>query len=112
MSKKKDNKHGVVYSTNPDFEYQDETGQEQETLPPAEQKLTVMLDNKGRKGKDMTAIEGFVGTEDGLKQLSKELKNYCGTGGTVKDGAVLIQGDLRGKITEYLAKEGYKVKRR
>jgi translation initiation factor 1 len=108
--KKKKGRSGVVYSTNPDFEYTHDE-EDQETLPPQQQDLRVMLDRKGRKGKDVTLVTGFVGKEDDLKDLGKELKSKLGVGGSVKDGELLIQGDLRGDVLELLHKKGYKAKK-
>lgn len=106
----KKNKGGrVVYSTNPDFEPH-EDDEQQETLPPGEQTLYVQLDRKQRKGKEVTLVNGFVGNDDDLKELGKLLKNKCGTGGSVKDGEILIQGDFRDKAKDLLQQEGYKVK--
>lgn len=102
---------GTVYSTNPDFKYENENEQEQETLPPRQQKLTVSLDRKQRKGKSVTLVEGFAGKEDDLKELGKMLKTKCGVGGSVKGGSILIQGDFRTRVVEILQQEGYKVKR-
>ncbi len=102
---------GMVYSTNPDFEYDKEEKQEAETLPSKQQKLRVSLDKKKRKGKAVSLISGFVGNDNDLKELSKLLKTKCGVGGSVKDGEILIQGDFRDKIIELLAKEGYKAKK-
>lgn len=103
---------GTVYSTNPDFEYDAEDEEEQETLPPQQQKLYVSLDKKNRKGKAVTLIEGFVGAEDDLKTLGKTLKSKCGAGGAVKDGEIIVQGDFRDKVFHYLESDGYKVKRK
>ena len=101
---------GVVYSTNPDFSYASESIDEPETLPPAQQNLRVWLDTKRRGGKQATIIKGFVGSQDDLKALSVMLKTKCGTGGSVKDGDIIIQGNLRLKVMELLEKAGYRVK--
>lgn len=111
MGKNKPNKEGgLVYSTDPDLIKQDDDSEEV-TLPPAQQKLIVSLDKKGRAGKVVTLVAGFVGTDDDLEDLCKKIKNKCGTGGSAKDGEILIQGDFREKILTLLTNEGYKVKK-
>ncbi|RYY90586.1 MAG: translation initiation factor [Chitinophagaceae bacterium] len=105
MSKKKPDKSGFVYSTDPNFQYQPEEGEAAETLPPAKQKLRVLLEKRG--GKPTTVVYGFTGTESDLEVLGKTLKSYCGTGGSVKDGEILVQGDQREKLIAYLLKNGY-----
>lgn len=108
MSKKRPG--GIVYSTNPDFSYENDAPEEQNTLPPAQQQLKVKLDTKQRAGKTVTVVEGFIGRNDDLEKLGKELKTKCGTGGSVKDGLVLIQGDYREKVLKWLQDWGYKAK--
>jgi translation initiation factor 1 len=111
MAKERKERINVVYSTNPNYKYEyDFEENVQETLAPAKQNLIVRLDKKQRGGKKVTLVQGFEGVEDDLKNLGKSLKNKCGVGGTVKDGEILIQGDFRDKIVEYLVKEGYKAK--
>jgi len=108
--KGKKNRIDVVYSTNPNFQYNHESEGEEETLPAAQQDLRVMLDKKQRAGKSVTLVTGFVGSNSDLEALGKLLKSKCGVGGAVKDGEVMIQGDHRKKILELLLKEGYKAK--
>jgi len=112
MAKDWKDRLGMVYSTNEDYNYEKEGGDDEETLSPGDQKLYVSLDKKNRKGKAVTLVEGFVGQEDDLKILGKMLKSKCGVGGSVKDGDILIQGDFRDKVSELLQKELYKVKRK
>lgn len=107
---KKNNKGGIIFSTNPDFEYEAEED-EQETLAPAQQHLKVWLDKKQRKGKVVTLVTGFVGSSADLRELEKQLKNLCGTGGSSKDGEILIQGDHREKILAHLTAKNYKAKK-
>lgn len=109
MSKK--NAVGVVYSTNPDFQYQFEEEEEQQTLEPAQQKLIVALDKRQRAGKSVTLVSGFIGTEADLQSLGKWLKQQCGVGGSAKDGEILVQGDVRDKVVTLLTNKGYKAKR-
>lgn len=109
MSKKnKPDNHGFVYSTDPDFRFEADEQEAQETLPPAQQKLRVRLDTKQRAGKAVTLVTGFTGTPDDLEVLGKQLKNFCGTGGSVKDGEAIIQGDQRDKVLQWLLKNNYK----
>lgn len=111
MGKNK-NKVGVVYSTNPDYQYEYEDEMlEAEPLPPSQQKLVVAIDRRQRGGKQATLVKGFVGTDEDLQKLSKVLKNKCGVGGTAKDGEILIQGDFRDKIVLLLQEQGYQAKR-
>lgn len=97
----------VVYSTNPDYNYEMDDDEEQVTLEPSQQNLRVQLDRKNRGGKVVTLITGFVGTENDLKDLGKLLKTKCGVGGSAKDGEIIVQGDFKQKIVELLKKERY-----
>ncbi len=111
MAKDWKDRLGVVYSTNQDFQYENDIPEEEETLAPQQQDLRVMLDKKNRKGKAVTLVTGFVGADDDLKQLAKLLKSKCGVGGSSKGGEILIQGDFRDQVMQLLQKEGYKAKR-
>ena len=97
----------VVYSTNPNFNYEMDDDEEQVTPAPAQQNLRVQLDRKNRGGKVVTLITGFVGTDNDLKDLGKFLKTKCGVGGAANDGEIIVQGDFKQKILELLKKEGY-----
>ena len=109
MDKKKLNSFGgLIYSTDPNFKIEGENNNDQETLSPAQQKLKVRLDKKQRAGKAVTLIEGFVGKETDMEELGKKLKSFCGTGGSVKDGEILVQGDNRDKVLQWLLKNNYK----
>lgn len=99
---------GVVFSTNPDFAYQEEDQQEETTLEPSKQNLIVAIDRKGRAGKQVTLVTGFVGTSDDLAELGRTLKVKCGVGGSAKDGEIAIQGDFRDRIVNLLKDMGYK----
>lgn len=109
MSKPK-NRNGVVFSTNPDFQFEDESNRESELLPWTSQKLKVSLDKSGRAGKAVSLVEGFCGPAAELEKLAKELKNLCGTGGSAKDGQILVQGDQRSKMAAFLEKKGARVR--
>ena len=109
MSKKnKSDRNGLVFSTDPNFKLEDDEEQVQETLEPAQQKLRIKLETKHRGGKTVTLVENFIGKEEDLEALGKSLKNYCGTGGSAKDGEIIIQGDQRDKVMQWLLKSGYK----
>jgi len=101
----------IVFSTNPNFECPDEEREEIQTLDPDKQKLIVSIDRRNRAGKQVSLVTGFIGREDDLVDLGKILKNKCGTGGSVKDGEIIIQGDFRDKIVVILNSLGYKAKR-
>ena len=101
----------VVYSTNPDFQYTTDEPEEVSTLPPAQQQLRVWLDRKQRGGKVVTLVKGFVGRDEDLQALAKELKTKCGVGGAAKEGEILIQGDHRDRVVELLTRGGYRCKK-
>ena len=98
---------GVVYSTNPDYEYSDDSQEEADTLPKNQQKLRLNMERAGRGGKTVTLVKGFVGSDKDITALCKLLKQKCGVGGSVKDGEIIIQGDHRQRLVEILKKEGY-----
>jgi translation initiation factor 1 len=108
MSKKnKPDSQGFVYSTDPNFKFEEESDN-LETLLPAQQKLKIRLDTKHRAGKAVTLIEGFIGKEEDLEELGKKLKSFCGTGGSAKDGEIIIQGNQRDKVLQWLIRNEYK----
>lgn len=109
MNKKnKPDIRGYVYSTDPSFGFENNDNEAAETLPPAQQKLRIKLETKHRAGKAVTLITGFMGTVADLETLGKQLKNFCGTGGSAKDGEIIIQGDQRDKVLQWLLKNDYK----
>lgn len=108
MSKKKPDSKGFVYSTNPDFSFQPEEEYIQ-TLAAEKQRLRVRLDTKHRGGKTVTLVEGFIGNAEDLADLGKKLKSFCGTGGSAKDGEIIVQGDQRDKVLQWLLKNDYKL---
>jgi translation initiation factor 1 len=107
MSKNKSTRMGIVYSTDPSFQIKEEEAPTGFTLPASQQKLRVKLETKQRAGKAVTLIEGFVGTSADAGDLGKKLKSFCGTGGSVKEGEILVQGDNRDKVLAWLQKNGY-----
>lgn len=114
MAKKsRHNRKDIVYSTNPDFNYEHDSDEEpNETVPASKQKLKVYLDSKAKKkGKQATLVNGFKGSLEELKELGKLLKTKCAVGGSVKDGEILIQGDFRDKIVQILLAEGFNAKK-
>ena len=102
---------GVVFSTDPNFNYEEETEDEPQTLEPSKQNLIVSIDRKRRAGKQVTLVTGFVGTSDDLADLGRVLKVKCGVGGSAKDGEITIQGDFRERVVTLLKDMGYKAKR-
>lgn len=108
MAKKNtSDKNGFVFSTDPNFRFEVEENEIKNTLAPAQQALRILLDKKQRAGKAVTLVTGFIGKEEDLEKLGKQLKNFCGTGGSVKDGEALVQGDQRDKVLQWLLKNGY-----
>ncbi|WP_126969881.1 translation initiation factor [Gynurincola endophyticus] len=113
MSKKnKPDQFGFVFSTNPDFQFEGDSQEAAATLPNEQQPLKVKLDTKHRGGKAVTLVTGFVGTPEDLETFGKQMKNFCGTGGAVKDGEAMVQGDQREKVMQFLQKQGYKKAKR
>ena len=98
---------GLVYSTDPNFKPETENTEEAETLLPTQQKLKVRMDTKHRAGKAVTLIHGFIGKTADKEELGKKLKTFCGTGGSVKDGEIIVQGDNRDKVLQWLLKNAY-----
>ncbi len=112
MAKKnKPDTRGFVYSTDPSFQFEEEQNNS-EALAPAQQKLKVKLETKHRAGKAVTLIVGFIGKNEDLEDLGKKLKSFCGTGGSAKDGEIIVQGDQRDKVIQWLLKNGYKLAKR
>ena len=108
---KRKHAEGIVYSTNPDFVFDSDEGEDEITLPAHRQQLRVRIESKGRKGKTVTVVEGFSGTADDLSQLARDLKVRCGTGGSAKERLIILQGDFREKALGFLLEKGYKAKK-
>ena len=112
MAKKKfKNRLGVVYSTNPEYQYQENPQQEEEAIPNDQQRLRVQLDKKARGGKKVTLVTGFIGPEEDLRSLGKQLKSSCGVGGSAKSGEILIQGDFVDRVVNLLTEAGYNARK-
>ena len=112
MAKKQKNRMNVVYSTNPNFSFEEEEVRNVDTLSSDQQKLYVSIDRKNRGGKEVTLVEGFIGSDEDLKDLGKLLKTKCGVGGSAKDGEIIVQGNFRDKVMTELIKLKYKVVRK
>lgn len=107
MAKKRLNTSGLVYSTDPEFKLPGDEEEDIEIPQPAQQLIRVRLETKHRAGKAVTLVDNFIGTDAGKETLGKQIKTYCGTGGSVKDGEIIIQGDHREKVLQWLLKNGY-----
>ncbi len=110
MSNKNKFREGIVYSTNSSFQFEAKKFTDSETLPPQQQTLRIRFETKHRGGKMATVISNFIGKENDLDELGKYLKVKCGTGGAVKDGEIIVQGDFRERIKTLLLEKNYKVK--
>ena len=111
MSNDWKSRRGMVYSTDPDYQYRTAEEEQAETLPARQQQLRVWLDRKQRAGKVVTLVKGFVGRDEDLAELARMLKNKCGVGGSAKEGEIIIQGDHRDRVAELLLKAGYNCKK-
>lgn len=107
MAKNKWNTSGIVYSTDPGYKPEEESPGEKINIEPFKQKIRVKLETKHRAGKAVTLVENFIGSENDKIELGKKLKAYCGTGGSVKDGEIIVQGDNRDKVVAWFHKNGY-----
>lgn len=105
---KKQRAVGVVYSTNPDYQYQYDEEPEAETLLPEKQRLRVRIEKNHRGGKTVTIVSGFEGSDSDLQELGKKLRTACGVGGSAKDGEIIVQGDMKERVTATLVKLGYR----
>ena len=112
MAKKQKNSGNLIYSTNPNFSFEEELDDTVESISNDKQKLYVSIDRKNRGGKDVTLVEGFIGSDEDLKDLGKTLKTKCGVGGSAKDGEIIVQGNFRDKVMAELTKMGFKVVRK
>lgn len=112
MVKNRISTSGIVYSTDPDYKPYEESAEQESSLQPAEQKLRVRLDTRNRAGKAVTLVEGFAGSNAEAEELGKKLKTFCGTGGSVKDHEIIVQGDHRDKVLQWLLKNGYRLSKK
>lgn len=104
---KRKNGNGIIYSTDPNYQFEEESQEDISFPEPAQQLIKIRLETKHRGGKAVTLIENFLGSREQEEELGKKLKTYCGTGGSVKDGEILVQGDQRDKILQWFHKNGY-----